>query len=88
MIFLTETKCNIHFIYVRFNCKRKQVGVKKWEHWADFIYGWSLTLYMRALIKLKWDQSSDRLAEINIPTHSYYRKEKVLKNIKVYIIKE
>ena len=24
--FLTETKCKIRFIYVRFNCKRKKVG--------------------------------------------------------------
>ena len=29
MIFLTETKCKIRFIYVRFNCKRKKVD-KKW----------------------------------------------------------
>ena len=29
MIFLTETKCKIRFIYVGFNCKRKKSGVKK-----------------------------------------------------------
>ena len=29
MIFLTETKCKIRLIYVRFNCKRKKWG-KKW----------------------------------------------------------
>ena len=28
MIFLTETKCKIRFIYVGFNCKRKKVGEK------------------------------------------------------------
>ena len=28
MIFLTETKCKIRFIYVGFNCKRKKVGWK------------------------------------------------------------
>ena len=26
VIFLTETKCKIRFIYVGFNCKRKKVG--------------------------------------------------------------
>ena len=29
MIFFTETKCKIRFIYVGFNCKRKTSGVKK-----------------------------------------------------------
>ena len=29
VIFLTETKCKIRIIYVRFNCKRKKWG-KKW----------------------------------------------------------
>ena len=29
-MFLTETKRKIRFIYVRFNCKRKKSGVKKW----------------------------------------------------------
>ena len=29
VIFLTETKCKIRLIYVRFNCKRKKWG-KKW----------------------------------------------------------
>ena len=29
MIFLTETKGKIRFIYIGFNCKRKKVGVKK-----------------------------------------------------------
>ena len=28
MIFLTGTKCKIHFIYVGFNCKRKKWGKK------------------------------------------------------------
>ena len=28
MIFLTETKCKIRFIYVGFNCKRKKWGKK------------------------------------------------------------
>ena len=28
MIFLTETKCKIRFINIRFNCKRKNVGAK------------------------------------------------------------
>ena len=33
MIFLTETKCKIRFIYVGVNCKRKKSGVKKlFEH--------------------------------------------------------
>ena len=29
VIFLTETKCKIRFIYVGVNCKRKKSGVKK-----------------------------------------------------------
>ena len=28
VIFLTETKCKIRSIYVRFNCKRKKLGKK------------------------------------------------------------
>ena len=28
MIFLTDTKCKIRFIYVGFNCKRKKWGKK------------------------------------------------------------
>ena len=28
LIFLTETKCKIRFIYVGFNCKRKKFGKK------------------------------------------------------------
>ena len=28
MIFLTETKCKIRFIYVGFNCKRQKWGKK------------------------------------------------------------
>ena len=31
MIFLTETKWKIRFIYIRFNCKRKKVGLKWME---------------------------------------------------------
>ena len=30
MIFLTGTRCKIRFIHVRFNCKKRQNGVKKW----------------------------------------------------------
>ena len=29
MIFLTDTKCKLRFLYVRFNCKIKKVD-KKW----------------------------------------------------------
>ena len=34
MIFLTDTKCKICFIYVRFNCKRKKWGKKKWVEYS------------------------------------------------------
>ena len=33
MIFLTETKCQIRFIYVKFNCEREKVGLK----WMELI---------------------------------------------------
>ena len=49
MIFLTGTKCKIHFIYVRFNCKWKK-WTKKWQKSLiiSFFPNPSLSIWMRA----------------------------------------
>ena len=41
MIFLTETKCKIRFIYVRFNCKKS--GVKSYTYFFVAEIGSMLT---------------------------------------------
>ena len=55
MIFLTETKCEIRFIYVRFNCKRKKGGSKmggqKCQAFEDIAGGSPLSHFTKEICK-------------------------------------
>ena len=71
MIFLTETKCKIRFIYVGFNCKRKKWGKKCLEIMS--IEGGGRRLMEKSILNFHFDCWNPSLMCIKGPPYSARR---------------